>query len=307
MRRISPIAVVAALACTHARTPEQDAMIKRADCVELLRAADAARAADLQDIAAELAAACPPDKLADLVAKSQPEEALLWCGRAAAARQKGCEPVVIAGLAAQLRPALTLGPSDPLTPLDPLLWLALQDLGRELNLTWDAQDPDVIVGKLLVTIDHTTTPTTTMAADAKGNKVRIPATQHRFLARAEAQVEVGSKTRTLRAHEEARDLTWEAPPRQTVAARYQPEVPPEDELKKRAVMAWLRSVAKALAANPPEGVDVSDARGCVAYGLSINLNSADAGAAARGVGDPAKVSACEKLLGEPAGAGIPVP
>src|SRR5258706_9436529 len=307
MRRISPIALVAALACTHARTPEQDAMIKRADCSELLLATEAARAARQPELAAELGAACPQDKLFDLVAKAPPEQALLWCGRAAAAQQKGCEPARVAELAAKLRPALTLGPSDASTPLDPLLGAALEQMGKDLNLSWNPNDPDVIVGKLSVTLDHATTTTTTLAADAKGKKVRVPATQHRFLAKAEAQVELGSKTRTLRAQDEARDLTWEAAPRQAVAARFEPNVPPPDEMKKRAALAWLSALAKALAANPPEGVNVTDARGCVAYGLSLNLNSGDSSAAARGLGDPSKVAACEKLLGEPAGAGIPVP
>jgi hypothetical protein len=54
-------------------------------------------------------------------------------------------------------------------------------------------------------------------------------------------------------------------------------------------------------------VDVSDAPGCVAYGLSLNLLSGDPLAAAHALGDPAKVAACERLLDEPAGAGIPVP
>src|SRR5438067_2512517 len=282
MRRISPIAVVAALACTHARTPEQDAMIKRADCSELLLAADAARAAQQPELAAELGAACTQDKLFELAGKAPPEQALLWCGRAAAAAQKGCEPARVAELAAKLSPALTLGPSDPATLLDPLLGAALSEIGKDLNLSWNAEHPDVIVGKLNVTLDHATTSTTTMVADASGKKVRIPAMQHRFLAKADAQVELGSKTRTLRAQDEARDLTWEAAPRQAVAARFEPNVPPPDELKKRAALAWLRTLAKALAANPPEGLQVNDARSCVAYGLSLNLNSGDPGAAARG-------------------------
>jgi hypothetical protein len=84
-------------------------------------------------------------------------------------------------------------------------------------------------------------------------------------------------------------------------------VPPADELKKRAAIAWLRVLAKTLAASPPEAVDVTDDKGCVAYGLSLNLTSGDPGAAANGLGDPAKVATCEKLLGAPAGAGIPVP
>jgi hypothetical protein len=84
-------------------------------------------------------------------------------------------------------------------------------------------------------------------------------------------------------------------------------VPSNDELRSRAAVAWVRSLAKALAAAPPEAVDTTDARGCVAYGLSVNLAAGDSTAAASGAGDPARVRACEQLLGEPAGAGIPVP
>lgn len=93
----------------------------------------------------------------------------------------------------------------------------------------------------------------------------------------------------------------------SVAAKFEPQVPAEAELKRRAALSWVTTMAKALAAAPPEAVDVSDARGCVAYGLSLNLLSGDPAAAANGFGEPAKVTACEKLLGEPAGAGIPVP
>ena len=92
-----------------------------------------------------------------------------------------------------------------------------------------------------------------------------------------------------------------------MAAKSDLQVPPEAELKRRAALGWVKALAKALAAAPPEAVDVTDARGCVAYGLSLNLLSGDPMAAANGLGDPAKVAACEKLLGEPAGAGIPVP
>ena len=78
-------------------------------------------------------------------------------------------------------------------------------------------------------------------------------------------------------------------------------------MKKRAVLSWLRALAKSIAAAPPEGIDASDAKGCVAYGLSLNLAAGDPSAAASGAGDPEKVAACEKILGEPVGAGIPVP
>ena len=311
MRRFPPIAAAFAcallLACAHRRTAEQEAMVKRADCVELLKAADAARAQKQLELAADLASACTADKLAALVDQVPPAQALLWCGRAAAAQQKGCGPARIAELAAKLNPRLTIGPSDESTPLDPLLGGALGELGKDLNLSWSARDPDVVVGKLAVAVEHATSSTIATVADAKGKKVRVPATQHRFVARSEAQVVLGSKTRTLRAQEEARDLTWEAAPKLAVAAKFDPSVPPEAELKKRAVLAWVRTLARALAANPPEGVDITDEKGCVAYGLSLNLTSGDPSAAASGSGDPAKVAACEKLLGEPPGAGIPVP
>ncbi|MCA1826884.1 MAG: hypothetical protein LC689_08080 [Myxococcales bacterium] len=311
MRKISRTTAVVApallLACAHGHTAEQDAMTKRADCAELLRAADGARAQARPELAADLAAACPSDKLMALVDQAPPAQALLWCGRAAAAQQKGCEAARIAELAARLNPHLTIGPSDESTPLDPLLGAALDQIGKDLNLSWDGNQPDVVVGKLAVSVEHATNAAIASVPDAKGKKVRVPATQHRFAARCEAQVAVGSKTRTLRAQEEVRDMTWEAAPKLAVAAKFEPSVPPEAELNKRAVLAWLRSLARALAANPPEGVDVTDEKGCVAYGLSLNLASGDPSAAASGAGEPAKVSACEKLLGEPPGAGVPVP
>ena len=306
-RTSAVVAPALLLACAHGRTPEQQAMIKRADCAELLQAADAARAQREPELASDLAAACPSDKLAALLEQATPAQGLLWCGRAAAAGQKGCEPARVAELSAKLSPHLTVGPSDAATPLDPLLGAALDQLGTDLNLSWNAEDPDVVVGKLVVTVENATSVTTTTVPDAHGKTVRVPATQHRTLARAEAQVALGSKTRTLRAQDEARDLTWEAAPRLAVAAKFAPALPPEPEMKKRAAIAWLRTLARALAANPPEGVDVSDEKGCVAYGLSLNLSSGDPTAGASGAGDPTKVSACEKLLGEPPGAGIPVP
>jgi antitoxin component HigA of HigAB toxin-antitoxin module len=312
MRRIAHITAVSAaallLACAHHRTAEQEAMLKRADCAELLRAADAARAQGDPVTSADLAAACPSDKLAALVDQAPTAaQALLWCGRASAAQQKGCDPARVSELVAKLNPHLTIGPSDDSTPLDPLLGSALDEIGKDLNLAWEAHDPDVVIGKLTATVEHATNSTTALVADAKGKKVRVPATLHRFVARAEAQVVLGSKTRTVRAQEEARDLTWEAAPKLAVAAKFEPSVPPEAEMKKRAALAWLRTLSRALAANPPEGVDVSDEKGCVAYGLSLNLSSGDPLAAANGAGEPDKISACEKLLGEPPGAGVPVP
>jgi hypothetical protein len=282
-------------------------MMKRGDCKELLLAADAARAQSEPDLAGDLAHTCPPDKLAALADSVSPAQGLLWCGRAVAAGAKGCDGPRLADLMAHLSPHLTLGPPDDQTPPDPQLMAALDQIGPELNFSWDASAPEVIVGKLSVTLDHVETPAVAVVLDPKGQKQRVPATQHRFVARAEAQVSLGDKTRTLHATEEARDSTWEAAPKLAVAAKFQPTVPPADDLKKRAVLSFLRTLSRALAAEPPEGVSVSDDKGCVAYGLSLNLTSGNPKAAAMGQGDPAKVAACEALLGEPAGAGIPVP
>lgn len=308
----SAAAVAVLAACAHGPTPEQAALMKRADCAELLKAADAARARGQPDLAGELSSACPQDKFLALVdAAADPAAALLWCGRAKAAQplegKPACDAKRTAELAGRLSPHLTLGPPDTETAPDPLLQGALDAAGKDLNLSWDAADPDVIVGRLNVVVEHLTTSTVATVTDAKGNKQRVPATQHRFVAKADAQAELGGKTRVLRASEEVRDLTWNAVPRQAVAAKFEPAVPPQDELKKRAATAWLRALAKGLAASPPEAVDVTDARGCVAYGLSLNLTSGDSGAAASGNGDPLKIAACERLLGEPAGAGVPVP
>jgi hypothetical protein len=190
---------------------------------------------------------------------------------------------------------------------DPSLAAALAELGPAYNLGWNADDPDVIVGRMLITVDHATNSAVAQVPDGKGGKQRVPATQHRFIARAQGEVELAGKTRMVRAAEEVRDMTWEAAPRMSVAARFDPQVPAEAELRRRAALAWVKAVAKALAAAPPEAVDVSDARSCVAYGLSLNLLSGNPLAAANSLGDPAKIASCEKLLDEPAGAGIPVP
>jgi hypothetical protein len=304
--RKSALLTAMLLGCGHARPPGAQAAVARGDCAELLRGADAARADRDLELASELASACPPAKLMKLVEAAPPAEALLWCGRAAAGRN-GCDPKVVGALAARLNPRLTLGPPDEGTPEDPLLASAIGQLGKDLNLSWDAEDPDVVVGKLVVTVDHVTGSTSALVANARGKEQRVAATQHRFVARAEAQVDLAGKTRTLRAVEEARDTTWDASPTLLVAAKFEPSVPPAEELKKRAVLSWLRTLAKALAAAPPEAVDVTDEKGCVAYGLSLNLTSGDPAAARNGAGEPARIAACEKLLGEPAGAGIPVP
>jgi len=307
-RTLAILAAGLLLGCAHKQpAPEQFALMQRGDCAGLLRAADAARAEDASDVAEHLAGACSPDGLTKLVEASTPAQALLWCGRAAAAGHKGCSGEQIAQLAARLNPHVTIGPPDEGTAPHPLLAAALEQLGAELNLAWSAEDPDVVVGKLNISFEHVTSTTFASVLDAKGGNQRVPAVQHRFVARAEGQVGLAGKTRMLRAQEEARDSTWDADARLAISAKFEPQVPPEGELKRRAVAAWLRALAKALAAAPPEGVDVSDDKGCVAYGLSLNLTSGDPGAAAKGAGDPVKVAACEKLLGEPAGAGIPVP
>ncbi|MFL5309484.1 MAG: hypothetical protein ACJ79H_03410 [Myxococcales bacterium] len=284
-------------------------MVRRGDCAELLRAADAARVREQGTLAPSLAGGCTQEKLSALVASSpDPAQAMLWCGRAkAAAAPVACDAATVAALAGQLRPRLTVGPPGPGMSADPSLAAALAELGPAYNLGWQADDPDVIVGRVSITVEHATSSTVAQVADAAGTKQRVPAVQHRFVARAQAEVELAGKTRVLRAVEEARDLTWAAAPRTFVAAKLDPQVPAEAELKRRAALAWVKVLAKALAAAPPEAVDVTDARGCVAYGLSLNLLSGDPLAAAKGLGDATKIAACEKLLGEPAGAGIPVP
>ena len=284
-------------------------MVRRGDCAELLRAADAARAREQGGLASSLAGGCAQDKLNALVASApDPAQGMLWCGRAKAAwSAAACDAATVASLASQLRPRLTLGPPEPGLSADPSLAAALAELGPAYNLGWEADEPDVIVGRMLVTVDHATNSTVAQVADTKGGKQRVPAVQHRFIARAQGEVEIAGKTRVLRAVDEARDLTWAAAPRTFVAAKSDPQVPAEAELKRRAALAWVKALAKALAAAPPEAVDVTDARGCVAYGLSLNLLSGDPLAAANGLGEPSKVAACEKLLDEPAGAGIPVP
>jgi hypothetical protein len=304
MTRTLAILAGVLLACAHKPTPEQQALMKRGDCAELLLAADAARAQGKSDLAADLAGACTPEGLDKLVHQATPAQALLWCGRAAAARHKGCETKQVAQLAGQLRPRISIGPADESMQPDPRLASALQQVGSELNLVWDQADPDVIVGKLEVDFDHVTSNTTTTVEDPKGGNRRVPAVLHRYLARAEAQVGLGGKTQVVRASEEARDLTWEGSVKPAAAKT---SAPPAEEMKQRVVVAWFRALAKTIAAAPPEAVDVTDDKGCVAYGLSLNLASGDPGAAAKGAGDPAKIAACEKLLGEPAGAGIPVP
>jgi hypothetical protein len=295
-------------ACGHHRSPAEEALLRRGDCAELLHAADEARARGEPALAKDLADGCAQDRLVDLAARRTPAEGLLLCGRARAADAKAsCNPDLLARFASSLHPRILMGPPDPSDAGDPLLLQALGELGPGLNLVWDADDPDLVVGKLSVTVERTESPTVATVADAKGNKQRVPATQHRVVARAEAQVELSGKTRTLRVTDELRDQTWESAPRLAVAAKFQPQLPTDLEMKKRAVLAWVRAVAKAVASAPPEGIDVSDAKGCVAYGLSLNLAAGNSVAAANGAGDPDKVSTCEKILGEPAGAGIPVP
>jgi hypothetical protein len=296
------------LGCAHRRTPAQEALLKGADCAELLRAADAARAQE-DAVARELAQGCPQDKLMELVAKSPPAEALLWCGRARAAAgvTPACPPAKIAELSGQLHPRLSVGPPDASATPDALLIAALKQLSQETNLYYDEQDPDVMLGTLVIAIDHATSLTIASATDAHGKVQRVPATQHRFVASASAQVELSGTTRVLRAFEEVHDTTWDAAPKLAVPAKFAPVVPTNDELRSRAAVAWVRSLAKALAAAPPEAVDTTDVRGCVAYGLSVNFAAGDSNAAASGAGDPARVRTCEQLLGEPAGAGIPVP
>ena len=131
------------------------------------------------------------------------------------------------------------------------------------NLVWNAENPDVFVGRLVITLDHLTNSTIATVPDVTGTKQRIAGTRHRVVARAQAEVELGGRMRVLRATEEVRDVTRPAAAKTSVAAKFEPQVPPEAELKRRAALSWVKALAKALAAAPPEAVDVSDARGFV--------------------------------------------
>ena len=300
-----------AAGCAAARlTPAQEALRVSGDCRGLLLASDGARASGDEGVAKALGTACPEAELDKLVAAATPADGLLWCGRAAAAvghgGKPGCDLKKVAGLKEALRPRLTLGPADSAAPPDPLLLGALQQAGPELNLSF-SDDPDVIVGRLEVKIERQETSAFASVADPAGKRRQVPATNHRVVARAQAQVELQERTRTLRATEEARDATWEAVPKWKIAARPNPEVPPDDELRKRAAAKWLQQLAKALWLALPETVDTDDANGCVAYGLALNAQSGDPEAAAHRRGDQDKIAACERLLGLPAGAGLPVP
>jgi|GEM_PF-1618238 len=298
--------------CAHARSPEEKALLRRADCAELLLAADQARAAADLPLAHDLVRGCAQDQLSALVnSAASPAEGLLWCGRARAgladSGKPSCDPRQIADLSLALHTPLTLGPSDEAAPPDPLFVQILGELASETGLRFEQNDPQVYIGRMTVVLEHTTSNTIASVVDVKGRKQRVPGTSHRFVARAEAQLELSGKTRTLRATEELRDLTWAEVPKLAVPAHFAPAVPPDGELEHKAALSLGRAIAKALALAPPETVDLSDVRGCVAYGRAINLGSNDPSAAARGVGDGEKIAACEALLHEPAGAGIPAP
>jgi hypothetical protein len=309
---LSAAAALILCACAHALTPAQQEMRKRGDCAELLHAADAARAADMLDVAEQLAGGCEQERFLSLVSASPPAEALLWCGRARAAlRGSGdkpsCDGTRTADLLVRLRPRITLGPADPEPTPDPGLLAALAATGQQLNFAYDPEDPMVIVGHLAVQVEHQQTSSYSAVLNAARRRHTIPVVQHRFVARAEGQAEIVGRTRTLRAAEEARDATWDPVPRLGIAGKPLPQVPPEDELRKRAAASWLHSLAHVLATAPPEGVDTSEPAGCLAYAQALNAASGDPDAAMNGFGDPERVAACERILGMPAGAGIPVP
>jgi hypothetical protein len=291
-------------------TPEQQAWADKGDCAQLLRAADRARVEGTRRRARALAAACTESSFDALLEQAEPAEALLWCGRASAVLGRegkpGCDYKRVGLLKEALRPKLSLGPPDPSSTPDPLLLAALEAIGPELNLIF-AADPDVIVGKVEITLEEQTTRGLTTVDDPSGHRRQLPSVNHRLVARCTAQVELAAKTRTLRASEEARAISWEAEPRWKIPAH--PAVLPvsDEELKERATRSWLRAVAKALWLSPPETVDTDDDRGCVAYGLALNASSGNPDAAANREGDAVKIARCEPLVGEPEGGGIPVP
>ena len=300
-------------ACAPRRTPQQLALIAAADCKALLLAADAARADHDKRLARELAMACPQAGLDRLVSQAEaPAEAFLWCGRARAALVErsslpSCPAARVVDLTAELKPRLTLGPADPEAAPDLLLKAALAKVGPELNLGYDHGDPMVYVGLVRVSVEKSETETIAKAPDPTGKGRNVPATLHRLQVRAEAQAELGTRTRTIHATEEARDTTWQAEPRYSIAARFTPQIGSEDELRRNAVIGLVRNLARALRQSPPETLEPTDAQGCLAYGLALAVATGDRTAAVSGMGDPNKVETCEKLLGLPKCAGIPVP
>ena len=306
------LAALLLCACTPKRTPDQLALLKGGDCKAALLAADQARAVRDKALARDLAAACPQAGLDALVARATTAaEKMLWCGRARAAVDRGDKPSCAAELVVSflpdLKPKLTIGPADPEAEEDKLLEQALKEVGAELNLGYDHDDPVVFAGSIRVAMDRIASETLTAVADAGGKRHQVSATLHRVVARAEIQMELGAKTRTLHATEEARDLTWQGDERLAIAARFEPQIAPEAELKKRAVVALVRIMARALASSPPEGLEATDPPSCMAYGVAIAVATGDRTSPARGIGDPEKLAACEKILGMPEGAGIPVP
>jgi len=291
-------------------SPAQESLRASGDCEKLLLAADAARAQGDKKLGAALLEGCSQESFNKLLEVARPALALLWCGRAQAVLGRegkpGCDFKQVGLLKESLRPKLSLGPPDPSNTPDPTLVATLEAIGPELNLIF-AADPDVIVGKIQITLEEQTTQGFTTVTDPSGHRRQVPSTNHRKVARCQAQVELLSKTRTLRASEETRSTSWDAEPRWKIPAHH--ETPPlsDDELKKKATESWLRAVAKALWLSPPETVDTDDDRGCVAYGIALNAQSGNPDAAAERRGDTAKIDKCETILGEPKGGGIPVP
>jgi hypothetical protein len=312
LRRAAALAAAICCSCAHALTPAQRELKKQGSCTALLDAADLARVQEAPAAARQLAQGCPQERFLALVAAAPPAEALLLCGRARAAvgargEKPGCDDGQVAQLQARLRPRITVGPPDPEPVPDPALSAALSILGADLNLAYEGDDPMVIVGSLAVSVEHQTTPSYAAIPDGTGKRRSVPATQHRFVARVEGQVELGGKTRTLRASEEARDATWEAVPRFGMAAKPVPQVIPEDELRKRACAAWLRVLEKNLADTPPLGVDTTDRAGCVAYALALRADTGDPDATLGQSADADRVAGCEKIFGLTPGSGIPAP
>lgn len=312
MRPLALAALAALAACAHRRTPAQDALLQRGDCLELLAASDQARAEGDHPSAKDLASGCPQDGLDKLLgAEKDPAKALLLCGRVRAAVGQGgkplCSPARVVEWEEQLHPLLRIGPADETARADPLLMAALQELGPKVNLVYDPRDPQVIIGRMIVTFDHTTSRAMAQAPDPAGKTHQVPGVQHRLIAKAEAQVELAGRTRTLRANEQARDTTWNASPKFEVKAKPEPDVPSEAELRREAVANWVKALAKALASTPPESVDTVDLKSCLAYGIALAAATGNPNAGVDGVGDRGKTARCEQLLGMPPGGGIPTP
>jgi hypothetical protein len=93
-------------------------------------------------------------------------------------------------------------------------------------------------------LDPVTTPNAMTVQEAKGGKQRVPAVDHRFVARAEAQVALGGNTRVLRTSEEAREIVAAPAAQNPTPAKV--SVSSGEALMERTVLACVGAGIKVL-------------------------------------------------------------